>query len=72
MRRPRIGIVRPLPPDDPRSLDHPSHKEQWLKVADALGELLADLDWDRLHGGEHEEGRRLRKVFDRSSKRDEH
>jgi site-specific DNA recombinase len=36
MRRPRIGIVRPLPLDDPRNPDHPCHDEQWLEVARAL------------------------------------
>jgi hypothetical protein len=35
------GKVRKLPPDDPRSLDHPSHKEQWLELADAIGRMEA-------------------------------
>lgn len=35
------GIVRPLEPDDPRSLSHPSHREQWLELARAIGRLEA-------------------------------
>jgi hypothetical protein len=43
------GIVRPLDPDDPRSLDHPSHKERWLELADAIGRLEAREEFERLH-----------------------
>ena len=34
-------VVRPLDPDDPRSIDHPSHKEQWLELARVLGRAEA-------------------------------
>jgi hypothetical protein len=35
------GTIRPLDPDDPRNLDHPSHKEQWLEIARAIGRQMA-------------------------------
>jgi hypothetical protein len=35
------GIVRPLDAADPRSLDHPSHREQWLEFARAIGRQIA-------------------------------
>jgi hypothetical protein len=41
-QRKRPGVVfRQLDPDDPRSLDHPSHREAWLELADAIGRLEA-------------------------------
>jgi hypothetical protein len=52
------GICRTLPPDDPRSLDHPSHKEKWIELARALGRDMADHDfkrmqeWQRQHNDE--------------------
>jgi hypothetical protein len=45
-----IGNVRriaPLDPSDPRSLDHPSHKEQWLELARALGRMEAREEYER-------------------------
>jgi hypothetical protein len=48
------GIIRTLDPSDTRSLDHPSHKEQWLELARALGRLDARRDFEAIHGkGEH-------------------
>jgi hypothetical protein len=35
------GTVRPLDPTDPRNLNHPSHKEQWLELARAMGRAEA-------------------------------
>ena len=35
------AIVRPLAPDDPRNLNHPSHNEQWLEIARAIGRQMA-------------------------------
>jgi hypothetical protein len=37
----KIGVVRALPPGDPRSLDHPCHDEQWLELARAIGRSMA-------------------------------
>jgi hypothetical protein len=33
--------IRPLDRSDPRSLDHPSHKAQWLEMARAIGRQIA-------------------------------
>jgi len=46
------GIIRALDPSDPRNPDHPSHEKKWLEMAVALGRLMADQDYDRLHKGE--------------------
>jgi hypothetical protein len=35
------GIVRPLDPGDPRNIDHPCHRKQWLELARAIGKLEA-------------------------------
>jgi hypothetical protein len=35
---------------DPRNLSHPSHKEQWLELARALGRLDARRDFETLYG----------------------
>jgi len=43
------GIVRPLDSADPRNPDHPSHDQQWIELAKAMGRAAADADWDRLH-----------------------
>jgi len=43
-----IGRVRQLPPPDPRSLDHPSHKDQWLELARAFGRLEAREELERM------------------------
>lgn len=50
--RPEKGIVRPLDPADPRSLGHPSHKNQWLELARALGRLEAREEYARMHSKE--------------------
>ena len=42
-------VIRPLDPSDPRSLDHPSYKGQWLELAGAIGRSMARADWDRQH-----------------------
>ena len=44
----KIEPVRLLDPTDPRHIDHPSHKEQWLELARALGRLEADRDFRRI------------------------
>jgi hypothetical protein len=43
------GIVRPVDHADPRSLDHPGHKEKWLELARVLGRMDAKEDFERLH-----------------------
>jgi hypothetical protein len=40
IKKPR-GTVRPLDPDDPRNLDHPCHRQQWLELARAIGRSMA-------------------------------
>jgi hypothetical protein len=40
-----------LNPTDPSSLDHPSHKEQWLALARALGRLDARRDFETIRKG---------------------
>ena len=64
------GIIRPLPDSDPNNLNHPYHRENWLAVARAIGEALADEDHERelMKRGNHEEvsnhqGGDLREVF---------
>ena len=37
-------------PSDAQSLDHPSHREQWLELARALGRLDARKDFEAIHG----------------------
>jgi hypothetical protein len=51
-RRSSKAVIRPLDPSDPRNLDHPSHKEQWLALARALGRLDARRDFEALRKGE--------------------
>jgi hypothetical protein len=45
-RKPLAVVVRPLDPSDPRSLDHPCHKQQWLELAGAIGRSMADKEYD--------------------------
>ena len=45
-----IGYVRNPPADDPRSINHPSHREQLNELARALGRAMAAQEWERLHG----------------------
>ena len=49
IRKPDV-VARNLSPDDPRSLDHPSHKEQWLELARALGRMDARKDFEAIYG----------------------
>ena len=37
----KIAKIRPLDESDPRSLDHPSHREQWLEMARTIGRQIA-------------------------------
>jgi hypothetical protein len=77
--RPPIDLrVRKLDPSDPRSLEHPSHREQFLELAGAIGRALARRDFERAHGNNErtpsDESRRrkanraLRPVLKRPSK----
>lgn len=45
------GIVRELDPDDPRNINHPSHREQWLELARVLGRMDAREDFEHLKAG---------------------
>jgi hypothetical protein len=61
------GIVRRLADSDPHNLNHPSQRENWLAVARAIGEALADEDYERERGNYEEvsnqQGGDLRKVL---------
>jgi hypothetical protein len=46
------GTIRPLDHSDPRSLYHPSHKEQWLEMARALGRLEAREEYAMIHNND--------------------
>lgn len=53
VKKPRsnlVGTVRELPADDPDSIDHPSHKAQWLELARAMGRMDAKRDFEILSG----------------------
>jgi hypothetical protein len=52
MRKGQIGVDRNLDPADLRSIDHPSHREQWLALARALGRLDAKAEFAALQKGE--------------------
>lgn len=51
MGKKQIGPARDPDPTDPRSLSHPSHKEQWLALARALGRLDARRDFEAIRKG---------------------
>jgi hypothetical protein len=68
-RRKPVGVVLPVDPNDPRSLDHPSQREKWLELARSIGAALADREWDRLNTGDEHEGRTIRSIFERPAKR---
>jgi hypothetical protein len=74
MIKPPKGIIRNLPDSDPRSWNYPSQREGWLKLAYALGQLLAKQDWEKQNGMdiENEDGGSLRTVLNRSAKRPLH
>lgn len=42
--------VRQVNPIDPRHIGHPSHREQWLELARALGRMDARKDFETIHG----------------------
>ena len=46
----KIGKTRRLDRSDPRSLDHPSHKEQWFEMARAIGRQVARDERDGCSG----------------------
>jgi hypothetical protein len=58
----QIGHVRDLDVDDPNSIEHPSHKEQWLALARALGRLDAKRDFEAIHGGKISDQTSTRKT----------
>ena len=62
MGKKQIGPARDLDPTDPRSLDHPSHKEQWLALARALGRLDARRDFEALRKGKTNDQTSTRKT----------
>jgi hypothetical protein len=67
----RVGIVRQLPPDDPRNIHHQVHREKWLALARAIGEGLADEAYERdlrAAKGDESEGSDLREVLQYSAK----
>src|SRR5215471_7472337 len=72
MRRPTRpkAVIRPLDPADPASWDHPSHDEQWLELARAMGRTAARREWKRLHGDQDvKTSSAIRAVFERPAKR---
>jgi hypothetical protein len=48
----KMGKMRALDPSDPRSLNHPSHKEQWLEFARVLGRLEAREEYAVIHNND--------------------
>jgi hypothetical protein len=46
----KLAKIRLLDRSDPRSLDHPSHKEQWRELARAIGRQIARDERDGLSG----------------------
>jgi hypothetical protein len=55
--KPAKVVIRTLDPADPRSLDHPSHREAWLRLADAIGRMEAREIIKRQGKGKADEGR---------------
>jgi hypothetical protein len=49
IRKPDV-VARNLSSDDPRNLDHPSHKAQWLELARVLGRMDARKDFEAIYG----------------------
>jgi hypothetical protein len=47
-----LGKMRRLDASDERSLDHPSHREQWLEMAMAIGRQIARDEMNG-HVGQH-------------------
>lgn len=52
---PKVIIRRVGDPSDPRRLDHPSHREAWLRLADAIGRLEAREEINRRRGAKANE-----------------
>jgi hypothetical protein len=48
----KLAKTRRLDKSDPRSLDHPSHKEQWFEMARAIGRQMARDERDG-YSGQH-------------------
>jgi hypothetical protein len=48
----KLGKTRRLDASDERSLDHPSHREQWLEMARAIGRQIARDEMNG-HVGQH-------------------
>jgi hypothetical protein len=46
----KMGKKRALDESDPRSLNHPSHKEQWFEIARAIGRQIARDERDGCSG----------------------
>jgi hypothetical protein len=51
-----MATLVPLDPSDPRNPSHPCHEQQWIELAGALGEAMADYDWDRMHANKERAG----------------
>jgi hypothetical protein len=45
-RKPLSSVMRPLDPNDPRSIDHP---RQQKRIAQVFGRMAADMIWDAHH-----------------------
>jgi hypothetical protein len=64
-------------PSDPRDLSHPSQQAGVAELAKAIGRYIAEQEYRRLIGGIDEQsrddggqnGRNLREIFDRQTKR---
>lgn len=46
----KLGKMRRLDASDERSLNHPSHKNQWLEIARTIGRQIARDERDGLSG----------------------
>jgi hypothetical protein len=46
----------PLDLSDPRNPSNPIHEQRWIELAGALGEAMADYDWDRMHANKESAG----------------
>jgi hypothetical protein len=49
----KLGKTIRLDPSDERSLEHPSHDEQWFEVARAIGRQMARDELDGRSGQQH-------------------
>lgn len=46
----KLGKMRRLDASDERSLNHPSHREQWFEIARAIGRQIAQDERDGCSG----------------------